>query len=300
MIFDIQRFSTHDGPGIRTVVFFKGCSLRCAWCSNPESQSFVPELLHNPQHCIGCHACLDLAFGGQLRLIEGELRVDRSKGATAGPAGVCPSLSLRLAGTDPSLEELMAEIRKDKAFFDKSGGGLTLSGGEPLAQPELALALAKACLDEGIGVAIETCLAFGRGTLRPFLDLPITWLADLKQVDAAAFRKGTKGELGPALDNLRELAESGAKLSIRVPVIPGFNSDDASLAAIVEYAASLPRNGGSKRSLDFLPYHELALGKYAMLDREYPLPRGLVADRRTIERYAEYARSLGLEATIGG
>jgi pyruvate formate lyase activating enzyme len=301
MIFDLQRFSTHDGPGIRTVVFFKGCSLRCAWCANPESQDFAPEILHNSLRCIDCHACLDASFGGLLQPVEGGgVRVDRSRSASAGPVEACPSLALRLAGREMRAEEIVAEVLKDAPFFGKSGGGATLSGGEPLSSPRLALEVARSLLAAGVRVAIETCLAFGADALAPFLGLPLLWLADLKHVDARRFAAGTGGELGPVLANLATLAASGAELELRIPVVPGFNADDSSMGAILAFAAALPNPGGLPRRLDFLPYHELALGKYAMLDRDYPWPRSPGPDRRDLERWSARARDLGFTTSTGG
>lgn len=232
---------------------------------------------------------------------EGELSVDRSRPAVAALVETCPSLALRIAGKAASTESLVDELLRDEAFFRSSGGGVTISGGEPLTQPGLALEVARACIARGISVAIETCLAVGEVGIEAFLRLPLLWLADLKHVDGQRFREGTGGELGPVLANLERLAASGADLTLRVPVVPGFNADDASMAAILAYAASLPRgNIASPRRLDLLPYHELAAGKYRMLGRDYPLPRGLAVPEAELQRWAEEGRSLGLEVSLGG
>jgi len=301
MIFDIQRFSTHDGPGIRTVVFFKGCTLRCAWCANPESQAFEAELLYNRHRCIDCHACLDPTFGAALSAAAGGgVQVDRGKRAIPGPAEACPSLALRLAGREMVAEDIVAEVLRDAAFFENSGGGATLSGGEPLAQGALALEVCRLLLAAGVPVAIETCLAIGAELLSPFLELPLLWLVDLKHVDAEVFKMGTGGELAPVLANLARIASSGADLVLRVPVVPGFNADDASMKAILGLAADLPVPVGTRRRLDLLAYHELALGKYAMLDRNYPWKEGAAVDRRDLLRWSELGSSLDLELSTGG
>ena len=136
IVFDIQRFSTHDGPGIRTVVFLKGCTLRCAWCSNPEGQAFEPEILYNEHRCVGCRACLDSSFGGAMvAQPNGIVRVNRSAKAAPGLAAACPSLAIRVAGQEMTAEEVAREAMRDARFFSKSGGGVTLSGGEPLSRP---------------------------------------------------------------------------------------------------------------------------------------------------------------------
>jgi pyruvate formate lyase activating enzyme len=311
MIFDIQRFSTHDGPGIRTVVFFKGCPLVCAWCENPESQSSRPELLYTKSHCIGCHSCLQADNGGAVTSDpEGGIAVDRNVEPPASLESVCPARALRIAGREASVAEIMAEVRKDLSFFAKSVGGLTLSGGEPLAQIDLAEELLGAAVAEGIDIAIETCLAVGRTSVERAAALPLHWLADLKHVDAQAFRKGTGGDVELVLGNLRYLAERGADLYLRVPIVPGFNDDEASMRAILEFAAALPRPAAAGpvagtwaaagRHLDLLPYHDLAVGKYAALGRDYPYPLGLRLAAGFAETCAELGRSLGLDISIGG
>jgi pyruvate formate lyase activating enzyme len=300
-IFDIQRFSTHDGPGIRTVVFFKGCTLRCAWCSNPEGQSFEPEILYNVQRCVGCHACLDPAFGGaMIQRVDGSVRANRAVKAASGLAAACPSLAIRIAGKEMTAEEVAREVTRDTPFFAKSGGGATFSGGEPLAHPAFALELAQILLGRGVSVAVETCLAVAPRAIETFLGLPILWLADLKQVDPARFREGTGGSLAQVSANMTTLAASGADLELRIPIVPGFNADDASIDAMLAFAAALPNPKGALRRIDFLPYHELALGKYAMLDRECAWKGGLAVDRRDVARWETRAAALGFSTSTGG
>ncbi len=331
MIFDIQRFSTHDGPGIRTVVFFKGCPLSCAWCENPESQSFKPELLYTRARCVSCGGCVAAAGGEGLRADPaGGILIDRSVEPRPELGAACPALALRIAGRDMGVEAIMEEVMKDASFFAKSGGGLTISGGEPLAQADFALELLEAALAEGVDIAIETCLAVPRAGVERAAALPLHWLADLKHTDAAAFRAAvsragaTRGtarlgegdaaagaaagdapaggvDVGVPLGNLEYLAARGADLTIRVPVIPGFNDDEASMRGILEFAAGLPRAAGAKpRRLDLLPYHDLAAGKYAGLGRAYAFPPGLRVDSARIAHFAELGTALGLDITIGG
>jgi pyruvate formate lyase activating enzyme len=301
VVFDIQRFSTHDGPGIRTVVFFKGCTLRCAWCSNPEGQTFEPEILYNEHRCIGCHACLDAAFGGAMALRDdGSVQVNRAGKAVPDLGKACPSLAIRIAGTEMTVEEVAREVMKDALFFAKSGGGVTFSGGEPLAHPAFARELAEILVGRGVGVAIETCLAVAAGALEPLLGLPILWLADLKHVDADRFKEGTGGNLAQVNANMTTLAASGADLELRVPLVPGFNADDASIEAMLAFAAALPNPRDMKRRIDFLPYHELALGKYAMLDREWPWKEGHAVERRDVSRWEAKADALGFATSTGG
>jgi pyruvate formate lyase activating enzyme len=300
MIFDIQRFSTHDGPGIRTVVFFKGCTLSCPWCENPESQSFEPELLYTASRCIDCGSCLEPACAGAMRRSPGGL-VEVERGVRPSPAlaTVCPSLALRLAGRDAGAPEILAEILRDEAFFRRSGGGVTFSGGEPLAQVELLEELARGAVERGLDTAIETCLAVRWEAVERLLSSIRHWLVDLKHCDPEIFRASTGGDAGLVLGNIERLARSGADITFRVPMIPGFNDDEASMGAILRFAASLPRSAPRPR-LDLLPYHDLAMGKFTALGRSYPYAPGLRVEAGRIEAYAELGRSLGLDITLGG
>lgn len=301
MIFDIQRFSTHDGPGIRTVVFLKGCPLSCAWCENPESQAFGRELLYTRSRCVGCGDCLRADRRGALRPApDGGVAVARGEVPGEELRDACPALALRVVGREASVGEIIADVLKDRAFFEKSGGGLTLSGGEPLAQIDFALACLEAARAENIDVAVETCLAVPLDAVDRAAALAPRWLVDLKHTDPAAFRAGTGGDVAVPLRNIAYLAERGADLTLRVPVVPGFNDDERSMTSLLAFAASLPRPASGPRRIDLLPYHDLAAGKYAGLGRSYPYAPGQrVADDR-LARWAETGRSLGLEMTIGG
>jgi pyruvate formate lyase activating enzyme len=297
IVFDIQRYSTHDGPGIRTTVFLKGCPLHCAWCQNPEGQSFRPELMHSPGRCVACGSCLAPSLCGVVsRNGSGALKVDRGKQVPPEVAWICPSLALRVAGRIMSVDEVMAEVEKDEAFYAKSGGGLTISGGEPLAQADFTEALTRAALGRGISVVIETCLAASPETVDRLSALPVLWLADLKHADPVAFAEGTGGSLVPIAANLELLAARGADIILRVAVVPGFNDDDASMQAILEHAAALATRN---RRLDLLPYHELAAGKYVALDRKYKMKPGLVVPAHRLSRFAEMGAALGLFVFIG-
>jgi pyruvate formate lyase activating enzyme len=303
MIFDIQRFSTHDGPGIRTVVFCKGCPLVCAWCENPESQSFKPELLYTAAHCVSCYSCVKAATGNAVaRNPEGGILIDRRLEPPLSLEAVCPAKALRIAGREASVAEILVEILKDRSFFATSGGGLTLSGGEPLAQIDFAMSLFEAALAEGIDIAIETCLSVPRASVARAAELPLHWLADLKHVESEAYRRGTGGEAAVALGNIEYLVSRGADVSLRVPVVPGFNDDAASMAGILRFAAGLPppATPSARRHLDLLPYHDLAAGKYAGLGRSYPYPAGMKVESERMSAYAELGTSLGLDILIGG
>lgn len=235
-----------------------------------------------------------------VQLGDGSMRANRAAKAEQGLAEVCPSLAIRVAGREMTAEEVAREVMKDAPFFAKSGGGVTFSGGEPLAHPAFARELAEVFLGRGVSVAIETCLAVAPRALEPLLGLPILWLADLKHVDAARFKDGTGGNLAQVNANMTTLAASGADLELRVPLVPGFNADDASIEAMLTFAAALPNPSGAARRIDFLPYHELALGKYAMLDRECTWKEGHEIDRHDVARWGARAAALGFATSTGG
>lgn len=271
MIFDLQRYSTHDGPGIRTLVFLKGCSLACRWCQNPESRSPKPELLFDPRLCLsGCDLC-QRACPAAIRRQDDRLHIDRSRlgrDDLLSLRELCPSEALSVCGQEKSLDELMSSILRDRPFFGRSGGGVTLSGGEPFMQPELAAEILARCKAEGLHTAVETCLHVPWQQIAPSLPHLDLVLADLKHVDEQRFFDWTRGKADLVLANLRRLAEQGIPLQIRVPLIPGFNADEDSIKAIIEAAAGLK----GVEEIHFLPYHTLGMGKYALLGLPYEAP----------------------------
>lgn len=295
MIFDIQRFSTHDGPGVRTVVFFKGCPLACRWCENPESQSRRPELLYDERLCIGCLDCTRVA-PAEVSVEGGRPHFHRER--ISDPTRyreVCPSGALTVKGEELTVERIVAEVEKDRLFFG-SDGGVTLSGGEPFAQAPLLFELVRALRGRSIDVAIETSLAARWRAIERILPFVSLILADLKSCDGERFHQDTGGRLPLVLDNFERLAVSGTPTIIRVPVIPGFNDSDSAIEAIVRRATLL----SNVREIHFLPYHTLGKGKYTLLGRSYPYPDAAAPADSTIARFVALATSAGLTATVGG
>ncbi|HCI6433528.1 glycyl-radical enzyme activating protein [Klebsiella quasipneumoniae] len=299
MIFNIQRYSTHDGPGIRTVVFLKGCSLGCRWCQNPESRARSEDLLYDPRLCLaGCELCQQAAPAVITRTLDGLIihrqRVNDSH--IAALRDCCPTTALTVCGEEKSVEEIMATVLRDKPFYDRSGGGITLSGGEPFMNPDLARALFEASHQAGIHTAVETCLHVPWKYIEPALPFVDLFLADLKHVDEAVFRQWTDGSARRVLDNLQRLAQAGKNMIIRVPLIQGFNASEADIAAITDFAADRLRVS----EIHFLPYHTLGMNKYQLLSQPYTAPDKPLDAPELLAFAQDYARSKGLTAILRG
>ena len=269
IVFDIRRYSIHDGPGIRTTVFLKGCALSCRWCHNPESQSRGAEAILRESRCIRCGACVEACAHGAIAWTDSRPVTDRAACAACGScAAVCYAEAREIAGREMTAAEVLAEVVRDVPFFLESGGGVTLSGGEPLLQPEFAAAVLGAARARGIHTALDTCGYAPWGVLdglRRDVDL---FLYDLKLMDDERHRRFTGVSNSLVLDNLRALCSEGHAVALRVPVVPGVNDDEENLDALGDFAAGLPRLAG----VDLLPYHNIGMDKYARLDRTYPLP----------------------------
>ena len=243
LVFDVQRFSVHDGPGIRTTVFLQGCPLRCAWCHNPESRSFQSRLLKVESRCMDCGGCHDAAAAG----------ADPSARAEACPTGAC-----RLQGETWTVEAMVEEVLRDRIFFDESGGGVTFSGGEPLCQSEFVGEALANFRTQGIHTALDTC---GEADPEVFLEVALKAdlvLYDLKHMDPAAHRAWTGVDNGRILSNLRILAQHHPQIWIRVPLVPGVNDDPADLERLARFIEAL----GSVRRIHLLPYHANGNAKF--------------------------------------
>ena len=299
MIFNIQRYSTHDGPGIRTVVFLKGCSLDCRWCQNPESRARSEDLLYDPRLCLaGCELCQQAAPAVITRTLDGLIihRQNVNDSHIAALRDCCPTTALTVCGEEKSVEEIMATVLRDKPFYDRSGGGITLSGGEPFMNPTLAQALFEASHQAGIHTAVETCLHVPWKYIEPSLPFVDLFLADLKHVDEAVFQQWTDGSARRVLDNLQRLAQAGKKMIIRVPLIQGFNASEADIAAITDFAADRLQVS----EIHYLPYHTLGMNKYQLLSQPYTAPDKPLDAPELLAFAQDYARSKGLTAILRG
>jgi pyruvate formate lyase activating enzyme len=306
-VFNIQRFSVHDGPGIRTVVFLKGCSLRCIWCSNPESLSSRVQFGFSPDRCIGvdkCTACIEAAPDPQALTVRDRRVVGLASGQTDEflvCADACPTGAIKAWGRRMTVGEIMREVMADRACYAESGGGLTLSGGEALIQTAFAVELLKAARSEGINTCVETALNYKRDLLDPVLPLVDLFLCDLKHMEPAAHRRYTGVSNETILANLRHVVASGADVVIRIPVVPGHNGTEANLRATARFLAD--ELGGRIRQVQLLPFRKLGEQKYASLGIEYPMSGFQSPPResweRDIRRFAALMSAYGLEVAAG-
>jgi pyruvate formate lyase activating enzyme len=290
-IFNIQRFSIHDGPGIRTTVFLKGCTLGCRWCHNPESIASQPELVFFEQRCIGCRRCFAACESGALTL-EGDrrqYRVERCR-LCGRCAEACYAEALVMQGRTATAEEVVAEVLKDKPFYETSRGGVTLSGGEPLLQAGFVAEVFARCRERGVATCLDTAAHVPWAAFEAVLPHTDLVLLDLKLMDPERHRAATGASNEVILANARRLGDGRCPLVVRVPVIPGYTDDDANVAAIADFVRGFP----ALDHVELLPYHRFAESKYRRLQRAYPLEGTEPPPRERLEALAALVAERGL------
>jgi pyruvate formate lyase activating enzyme len=297
VVFNIQRYSVHDGPGIRTTVFLKGCPLECAWCHNPEGISPRREMIVLEGRCIACGECRRVCAFAAENGGAGPLPAINGRCTWCGACiDACPTGARQVMGREMSVSDVLAEVRKDRVFFDESRGGVTFSGGEPLMQPEFLAALLSACQAEGLHTAVDTC---GMARTEQLLAIAANvdlFLFDLKLMDDARHRQYTGVSNQLILENLRALGRVHSQIWVRVPLVPGVNDDEASLESMARFAASVP----GVRQVNVLPFHRTGLpkarrvGRTARLEGVTPPPAEAVATALAL------FRKCGLEVKAGG
>jgi glycyl-radical enzyme activating protein len=295
-VFDIQRYSLHDGPGLRTNVFLKGCILNCQWCSNPESHNLLPEIAFFERSCFLCGDCIPACAAGAIQMKDGRLIWDHSKcNQCFDCAEICPSHAFSIIGKEMTAGEVISEVLRDLPFYGGQGG-VTLTGGEPALQAEFAEAVLNLAKAEGLHTTIETCGGVTWKNLErllPYLDLV---LFDLKHMNAEIHRRFTGKENTIILENLTRVAQSDVDLIVRVPLIPGFNADDISLGEIAGFVKTLKR----VKEVHVLGYHTLGRAKYHAIGIAYPFDDLPPMHMDETEKWADVFRREGFNVVVGG
>lgn len=284
-IFNIQKFSVNDGPGIRTTVFLKGCPLDCIWCHNPESKSVHTEIMYNGKKCINCGGCASVCSGGCHTTEAGRHIFDRRFCDRCGKcAEICPAGAIEIAGYEKSVQEVICEVKKDKVFYENSGGGMTVSGGEPMLQFDFTYELLAAAKENGLHICMETCGFAKEENMKKAAELVDIFLFDYKETDSRKHKEftGVSNEL--IMNNLRMLDEIGAKIILRCPIIPSLNDREEHFDGIASVANSL-RN---IIEINIEPYHPLGKGKAEMLEKGYALGDLGFPEEETVEKWMKY------------
>jgi len=297
LVFNVQKYSLHDGPGIRTTVFLKGCPLCCAWCHNPESQSARTEIVVVENRCAACGECRRACPFGRAATGKGPMPTDAAECLVCGQcAEACPTGARQMIGERRTVAEIMEAVLRDRIFYEDSGGGVTFSGGEPLTQPAFLKAMLEACRAEGLRTAVDTCGFACTDVLLDVAGLSNLVLYDLKLMDDARHRQYTGVSNAPILANLRALARAHQNIWLRVPVIPGINDREEDWQAAAGFAAGLQ----GIRQVNILPYHKLGLFKSRRMNHPYALESVEPPSLERMERAAEIFRQRGLMVKKGG
>lgn len=267
LIFDIKRYAINDGPGIRIAIYFKGCPLRCSWCHNPESQSPKVQKLYTPSKCIGAQECIKICPENALTLTPNGIVTNSDKCTLCGLcADACPTKAIEMSGKLYNVEELVQIIEREKVHIEQSNGGVTFSGGEPLMYPEFLIEMLKECGKKGLHRAVDTCGFAPTKTLLKVAKHTDLFLYDLKLINPVLHKNWTGVDNQLILDNLKVLNEIGASVNIRIPLIKNVNTNEKELKQMAQFISDLP---GEKPFVNLLPYHNIASGKYKILELEY-------------------------------
>ena len=295
LITDIQRFSLTDGDGIRTTVFFKGCNMHCTWCHNPETISAQPELMFYTNKCIGCGKCF-AACPNNAHRIEGDRHIiDRKACVNCGKcAAVCYAEALTMCGKAMSVEDVMKQVRQDIPYYEASGGGVTLSGGEVLCHRDFAVALTDACHAQGISVAVETNLSFPFETIAPLLEKTDLIMCDLKLFDDERHRAYTGVSNKHVLQNLRRIDTLGIPIIVRTPLIPNVTDSEGNLTAIADYIKDMKH----LRRYELLNFNPLGEGKYIGLDKENVFASARPLSKERLAHLGDTVAAMGVTVKI--
>ena len=298
-IFNIQKYNMYDGPGVRTLVFFQGCPLRCKWCANPEGLEKKYKIMFKKDNCINCGKCVDICETG-VHTMDGNIHcVDNNKSCIGcGKCiSICPKSALNLVGKDMKISELLDIIEEDRIFYETSGGGVTLGGGEVLMQPEAAISLLMACKDVGINTAIETCGYTTSQVILKAAEFADLFLFDIKHIDSDKHLYWTGVRNEQILENLDQLLKNRYNVQIRMPLLKGVNDDPEDLKKLMEL---LEKYRGFKnfKGIDLLPYHKMGINKYKQLGKEYSLKNEVVLNDEDLNRIESLVKKYDLPVKV--
>ena len=299
-IFNKQKYNMYDGPGVRTLVFFKGCPLRCKWCSNPEGLERKYQIMFKPTTCVSCGSCVPVC-PQKIHSISstGEHIIDRSIDCIGCGqcVEVCVPDALKVAGQQVPVSELLEYIEQDRAFYDQSGGGVTLGGGEVTSQPEAAINLLQACKQEGLHTAIETCGYTKKETILRFAEYVDLFLFDLKHIDPDRHFEltGVRNEM--ILENLEELLMKRNHVKVRMPMLKGINDSEAEIRGVIEFLRPFIEFKNFE-GIDLLPYHKLGVNKYVQLGMDYPIEGDPSLDDADLDRIEGWIREYDFPVSV--
>lgn len=297
LVFDIQRFSVHDGPGIRTVIFLKGCSLHCFWCQNPEGIHPKLEIMFFPDRCILCGRCLEVCPEGAHMINEGVHYFARDKCTICGRCTeACYAGVLKITGKIMTVKEVIKEVLKDKIFYEQSGGGITLSGGDVVTQPKFTVAVLQQSKLEGLHTALETAANYKWELLKSLLPRTDLVMLDIKHLDPQKHKKATQSSNELILHNAQKLSQIPKPLIIRTPVIPGFNDTVEEIAAIAQFIQPFPH----LQYYELLPFHRFAEGKYHNLGLVYAARHLRTPSKEKMNQLADEAGKFGITVKVAG
>ncbi|WP_313181617.1 choline TMA-lyase-activating enzyme [Lacrimispora sp.] len=300
-IFNVQKYNMYDGPGIRTLVFFKGCPLRCKWCSNPEGMVRKFQVMYKQNSCVNCGACADVCPVG-IHVISkdtGKHEIQREKDCIGCMKckNVCPNAALTIAGEVKTISELLKIVEEDSAFYDISGGGVTLGGGEVTAQPEAALNLLMACKQEGINTAIETCGYTNTETILKIAEYVDLFLFDIKHMDPVRHNELVGVNNEQILTNLKELLHHRYNVKVRMPMLKGINDSREEIDEVIKFLMPF-RDYKNFKGIDLLPYHKLGVNKYNQLDMKYPIEGDPSLSPEDLDRIESWMKEYQFPVTV--
>jgi len=294
-IFNIQKFSVHDGPGIRTTVFFKGCPLKCLWCHNPESQNINTQILYDRDKCVLCGTCEKICHKKAIKIENNKLTTDESCDCCGQCVIYCIQGARQIAGKVYTVDDVMKEVLKDRVFYEKSSGGVTLSGGEPLIHIDFVEELLKKLKDNNIHTAVDTCGAVSFENLKRAAKYTDVFLYDIKLMDDEKHVEfiGMSNKL--ILENIRKLSEIHNNINLRMPIIEGVNGDEEHIIKTIEFIEGL-----NISKVNLLPYHDIAKHKYKKLGKVYEDDRMSKPSDEKMQKFKEMFENKGYKAKIGG